>query len=280
MKKVLITGANSYIGESVSRYLQNWPEEYCVDTLDVVGDGWKEADFSGYDALFHVAGIAHQKQTEENRDLYYRVNRDLALEIAGKAKQEGVGHFVFMSSMSVYGMDQGVITPQTQPTPTCHYGRSKYEAEQGLESLMDSGFAVAILRPPMVYGKNCRGNFQLLRKLAMKSPVFPAMENRRSMISIQNLCAFVRLVIDNRDEGVFCPQNREYVNTTHMVRIIAKEAGRKVWFSSLAGAAVGCMIPMVGVARKAFGTLIYQECEKHNFCYCVEDFEDSVRNSL
>lgn len=280
MKKVLITGSNSYIGESLAQYLRKWQEDYFVKILDVVGDGWKSADLSGYDAVFHVAGIAHQKETAENRDLYYRVNRDLALELAKKAKEAGVGHFVFMSSMSVYGMDQGVITPETKPNPTSHYGRSKLEAERGLEQLADSSFAVAILRPPMVYGKNCRGNFQLMRKLVLKSPVFPALENRRSMISIGNLCAFVRVVLDNRDTGVFCPQNREYVNTTRMARIIAESSGRRIWFSRMAGMCVHAMIPLVGVARKAFATLIYQDWEKHDFGYCVENFEDSVRRSL
>lgn len=280
MKKILITGANSYIGVSLEQYLLHWPDRYAVTTLDVVGDGWKSADFSGYDALFHVAGIAHQKETAENRDLYYRVNRDLALEIAAKAKAEGIPHFVFMSSMSVYGMDQGVITPQTQPAPNSNYGCSKYEAEQGLEKLADANFAVAILRPPMVYGKNCRGNFQLMRKLVNISPVFPAINNRRSMISIRNLCAFVRTVIDRKDAGIFCPQNREYVNTTHMARLIAQNAGRKVWFSRLAGGAVRGMIPLVCVARKAFATLIYENFEKHDFCYCEENFEDSIRHSL
>lgn len=276
----MITGAKSYIGESLSHYLMKWPEEYTVHTLDVVGDGWKKADLSGYDAVFHVAGIAHQKETAENRDLYYQVNRDLALELAQKVKQAGVGHFIFMSSMSVYGMDEGVITPQTVPNPNSHYGRSKLEAEQGLEQLADSDFSVAILRPPMVYGKNCRGNFQQMRKLVMSSPVFPDLDNRRSMISIGNLCSFVRLILDNGDKGVFCPQNREYVNTTHMAKIIADAAGRRVWFSRVGGLGVKIMIPMVGIARKAFGSLIYQDCEKHDFSYCVESLEESVRNSL
>lgn len=280
MKKILIAGANSYIGESFANYMQQWPDRYRVDTLDVIGDGWKQASLAGYDVVFLVAGIAHRKETEENASLYYQVNRDLAVALAEKAKQNGVRHFVFMSSMSVYGMDQGVITPDTLPSPKSHYGKSKLEAEQNLARLENEHFRIAVLRPPMVYGKNCRGNFQLMLKLAKKSPVFPVVSNRRSMISIDNLCAFVRLVIDGEEAGVFFPQNREYVNTTEMVRIMAKTLNRRIFFSRLAGVAVGAMMPVVGMARKAFSTLIYQDCEKHDFCYCEDSFEESVRKSV
>ena len=280
MKKILIAGANSYIGESFANYMQQWPDRYRVDTLDVIGDGWKQASLAGYDVVFLVAGIAHRKETEENASLYYQVNRDLAVALAEKAKQNGVRHFVFMSSMSVYGMDQGVITPDTLPSPKSHYGKSKLEAEQNLARLENEHFRLAVLRPPMVYGKNCRGNYQLMLKLAKKSPVFPVVTNRRSMISIDNLCAFVRLVIDGEEAGVFFPQNREYVNTTEMVRIMAKTLNRRIFFSRLAGVAVGAMVPVVGMARKAFSTLIYQDCEKHDFCYCEDSFEESVRKSV
>lgn len=280
MKKILIAGANSYIGESFANYMQQWPDRYRVDTLDVIGDGWKQASLAGYDVVFLVAGIAHRKETEENASLYYQVNRDLAVALAEKAKQNGVRHFVFMSSMSVYGMDQGVITPDTLPSPKSHYGKSKLEAEQNLAQLENEHFRIAVLRPPMVYGKNCRGNFQLMLKLAKKSPVFPVVTNRRSMISIDNLCAFVRLVIDGEEAGVFFPQNREYVNTTEIVRIMAKTLNRRIFFSRLAGVAVGAMVPVVGMARKAFSTLIYQDCEKHDFCYCEDSFEESVRKSV
>lgn len=280
MKKVLITGANSYIGVSFETYMRQWAPQYQVDTLDVIGDGWRQSSFAGYDAVFHVAGIAHRKETEENAELYYQVNRDLALDIAQKAKIDGVRQFVFMSSMSVYGMDRGVITPETKPAPTTNYGRSKLEAEIAMQPLADENFLLTVLRPPMVYGKDCRGNFQLMLKLARKSPVFPAVNNRRSMISIENLCRFVYLVIERQEEGLFCPQNKEYVNTTQMVRLIAKALGRRIFFSRLAGLAVGAMVPVLAVARKAFSTLIYEGFERHDFSYCTESFEDSVKKSI
>jgi len=280
MRKILITGANSYIGESFQRYMQQYEAAYQVDTLDMIGDGWREAELSGYDAIFHVAGIVHQKETAENESLYYKVNRDLAAELAQKAKTAGVTQFVFMSTMSVYGMESGVITPDTKPAPVTHYGKSKLEAEIALNALQDENFTVSILRPPMVYGQGCPGNFQTLLTLVKKSPVFPAVKNCRSMIFIDNLSAFVHLLIEKNCSGVFFPQNRECANTTQIAQIIAKVLQRRVFFSRLAGLGVKMLIPVFGKARKAFSTLIYQDCEQFDYCYCKEDLEGSVRKSI
>lgn len=280
MKKILISGAGSYIGISLERFLSRWPEQYQVDTLDVIGESWKSADITGYDAVFHVAGIAHQKETAENRHLYFEVNRDLAVEMARKAKSAGIPHFIFMSTMSVYGRESGVITPATQPDPKNGYGQSKLEAEEAMHAMEDQHFRVAVLRPPMVYGKNCRGNFQTMKKLVEKSPVFPAVKNQRSMISIDNLCSFVRLAVDEQLCGTFFPQNREPVSTTAMARIIADTLGRRVWFSRLAGIAVQALAAVYPTARKAFSSLTYEGCEQHDFRYCVEDFASSVRKSV
>ncbi len=280
MKKILITGANSYIGESFAQYMLQYEDAYRVDTLDMIGDGWREAELSGYDVIFHVAGIVHQKETAENQELYYKVNRDLVAELAQKAKKAGVSQFVFMSTMSVYGMETGVITPDTQPAPVSHYGKSKLEAEGLLNALQDENFTVSILRPPMVYGKGCPGNFQMLLTLVKKSPVFPAIKNRRSMLFIDNLSAFVHLIIEKKCAGVFFPQNRECANTTEIAKVMAKVLQRRVFFSRLAGLGVKMLIPVFGKAKKAFSTLIYKDCEQFDYCYCKEDLEESVRKSI
>lgn len=226
MKKILITGANSYIGISFENTMKQF-EDYSVDTVDMIGGGWKAKSFAGYDAVFHVAGIAHIKETKENSHLYYDVNRDLAIETAKKAKAEGVKHFVFLSSMSVYGKDTGVITKQTLPRPKSSYGKSKLLAEEGLNALEGDGFVVSVIRPPMVYGKGCKGNFNTLKKLALKLPAFPYLQNERSMIYIENLSLFIKMMIDNPVNGVFFPQNREPVKTVRMAELIA-EAEEKV----------------------------------------------------
>ncbi len=257
MKRILITGANSYIGTSFEKYVSQWPERYETDTVDMIDGSWREKSFAGYDAVFHVAGIAHRKETKENAHLYYEVNRDLAIETAQKAKQDGVHQFIFLSSMSVYGKNTGVITQETPVAPKSNYGRSKAEAEKGIEGLQDADFNVAVLRPPMIYGKGCKGNYQTLVKFALKLPFFPYVKNERSMLYIENLCEFVRLLVESGDGGTFCPQNAEYTNTSEMVKLIAEAHGKKIRLIK----GFGWLIKFFGffssTIQKAFGSLVY-----------------------
>lgn len=246
----------------------------------MVDESWRDKSFSGYDTVLHVAAIVHQKEQPEMEGLYFRVNRDLVLQVAQKARSEGVHQFILMSSMSVYGVDTGIITPDTAPHPVSFYGRSKLAAEELLTKEAGNGMNICILRPPMVYGPGCKGNFQTVVKLVKLSPVFPMLHNQRSMICIDNLCEFLRLCIDNGWNGLFFPQNREYMQTSDMARIIAEALGRRVFFSRLAGFAVQLLIPFLPMAKKAFGSLIYQGTECHEYRYCIRDTAGSVADSI
>ncbi len=279
MKKVLITGANSYIGTSFEKYIkENYPNDYIVDTVDMIDASWIEKDFSEYDTVFHVAGIAHQKETKQNASFYYSVNRDLSIEIAKKAKNDGVEQFIFLSSMSVYGMDTGVITKDTQPKPKSHYGRSKWEAEQGIVEFEDDSFKVCILRPPMVYGKECKGNFQKIVNIVEKFPIFPYVKNKRSMIYIDNLSSFVKVCVDKGLSGLFFPQNREYVCTMDIAREIAAQKGKKIRLDYITGVGVRILRLFLPVAKKGFGTLIYTI--EDDMDYCIVSSEEAVRRSV
>ena len=280
MKKILITGANSYIGVSFENYMNQWADEYSVDTVDMIDGTWREKDFGGYDAVFHVAGIAHKKETKENSEIYYKVNRDLAVETAKKAKEDGVKQFIFLSSMSVYGMDTGVITKDTVPTPKSNYGKSKLQAEEGINALSSDDFKVCTLRPPMVYGKDCKGNFQTVVKIVKKSPVFPRIKNERSMIYIDNLASFVKLCVDRELCGLYFPQNKEYVTTVDMAKGIAAKLEKKRYFSYLLGCGVFVLRPFVSMAKKGFGTLTYLNTEELDYSYCVVDNEESIKRSI
>ena len=259
MKKILITGANSYIGTSFEKYMEQFGNDYSIDTVDMIGDSWKSKSFSGYDCVFHVAGIAHQKETLENAHLYYEVNRNLAIATAKKAKREGVKQFILLSSMSVYGVETGVITKETIPHPKSHYGKSKLQADEKIVKLDCASFKVAILRPPMVYGKDCKGNYQRLRTFALKSPIFPDYPNKRSMVYIGNLCAFVKKTIDEEKSGLFFPQNAEYVNTSKMVKEIAEENGKHIRYTKLFNPFI--KILSVSIVKKVFGNLIYDKTD-------------------
>ena len=222
MKKILIMGAGSYIGQQFEQYITNrYPACYIVSTVDTMDPNWKDTEFSQYDCVFHVAGIAHRKETKENAPLYYAVNRDLAVQTAELAKAAGVKQFVFLSSMSVYGVETGHITRQSQPAPKSNYGKSKFEAEQQIVAMADDSFTVTVLRPPMVYGKDCKGNFQTVVKLVKKLPVFPKINNRRSMIYIENLCLYITRCIEQDLGGLHLPQDPGYMNTSQMASGIA-----------------------------------------------------------
>lgn len=266
MKKILITGANSYIGTSFAKYMEQWPDAYQVDTIDMVGSSWRDKSFVGYDSVFHVAGIAHQdsgKITEERKQLYFRVNTDLTVGTAKKAKAEGVGQFIFMSSIIVYGASSKmgqtrVITRDTQPAPVGAYGESKLKAEEGILPLGDDTYKVCVLRPPMIYGPGSKGNYPLLEKAALKLPFFPDVENQRSMLFIDNLSAYVKAVIDDNLGGIHIPQNEEYVCTSEMVRQIALAHGRKIRITRVFNPLLRLLSGKAGVVDRVFGGLVYE----------------------
>lgn len=260
-KKILITGANSYIGTSFEKWLAQWPDKYHVDTVNMLDEIWREKSFAGYDVVFHVAGIAHVSADPSKKDLYYKINRDLAIETAQKAKTEGVRQFIFMSSMIIYGADEPVgkekiITRDTPPCPTDFYGDSKLQADLEIQLMADSNFTVSIMRPPVVYGPGCKGNFPKLLKLARYAFIFPNIDNRRSMIYINNFTECVRLVIDGRYEGIFFPQNKEYVSTKDVIVKYRQLCGKKTILISLPLTLI-IMLSHYDCFNKVFGNKVY-----------------------
>lgn len=260
MKKILVVGAGSYIGTSFENYIRSSRENrnYEIHTLDAEGLHPCRERFEGFDVVFHVAGIAHRRETKKNAGLYYEVNRDFAVAVAKAAKEAGVGQFIILSSMSVYGPCREFIRKHTTPHPDSHYGKSKLQADRKIWKMNAPDFRVAILRPPMVYGRDCRGNYQTLRKLAVMTPVFPRTDNARSMIYIGNLCEFVKEVADSGNSGLFFPQDSEYADTGNMVKTIAECHGKKVrlvrgfgWLERMPSK----------LCRKVFGSLAYERTD-------------------
>ncbi len=299
MKKILITGEHSYVGNAIEAYLKHKNEVagtdcYLVDKISLKNSNWKEYSFAGYDTVLHVAGIAHADVSgvsEEEQKRYYNINGDLAKETALKARQDGVKQFVYFSSVIVYGESAKVgkikeIGPDTEPSPANFYGDSKLQGERAVLEVQTGGFSVAVLRIPMIYGRGSKGNFPVLVKLASKMPVFPDIKNRRSMIYVDNLAEYVRILIEQCCGGIFYPQNDEYVTTTEMVRLIAEAKGRKIRIWKVLNPFVfaASVVPgKVGkLTNKAFGSLTIQkniDTEiKEN--YCLFSLEDSIKKSV
>ena len=256
MKKVLVFGKGSYIGDSLARYAQGRLD---ITFTDARGDAWKRLDYSLFDSVVFVAGIAHQKQTKDNKDLYFAINRDLAAAVAQKAKDDGVGQFVYLSSMSVYGVKSGEITENTIPFPFAndYYGQSKLQAEKLLTGVSGDGFRVAVIRPPMVYGYGCKGKFQSLIKVAGKLPVLPTLVNKRSMINIDNLTELLTIVVEQGVFGVLCPQDREYINTSDMLAAVVKAANKPCRPFPLLNLLIRAALPISSSLQTAFGSLYY-----------------------
>ncbi len=286
--KVLLTGMHSYLGESFLRYAH----EYYADRLEIRevslhGEDWKDEDWGQYDAVLHVAGIAHAdvgKATEEERENYYRINTDLAIAAALKARRDGVSQFVLLSSVILYGQRGSgeMITEQTVPSPDDFYGDSKWQADKGVRALETENFHPCVLRLPMVYGPGCKGNYKLLSKLAGFLPVLPGYHNRRSMLYVENLCEFLCRILLTGAGGIFFPQNKRFTDTAGMLRMIRSAHGKGSVYSKIFGGLVGLFLKMPGkvgvLAGKAFGDKIIDPAlsRYEGLPYCKVSMTESI----
>ena len=280
MRKVLITGAGSYIGAKVEKWLKQYPEDFQVEVVDTIDGHWKQTNFGKYDVVYNVAGIAHVKAIAEEEDLYYAINRDMVTEIAKAAKDAGVKQFIHMSSMIVYKevktLEGKRIHKDTIPAPNGFYGDSKLQGEKGIRSLDSPTFKVCILRPPMIYGPGCRGNFPRLAWLGVKMPIFAAWHNKRSMLFIDNLCEFVRQAILHECQGTYYPQNKEYADTVEIVRYFAKKYNHKIWITPLFNWIIFLFGNHVRALGKMFSNSTYDmEMSEYEFDYQVKNLLDS-----
>jgi nucleoside-diphosphate-sugar epimerase len=284
MKKILITGVNSFVGNALESHLARFPGKYCVKKISLRDDKWKNHDLGAYDCIVHVSGIAHVPYTDSMAEKYMAVNRDLTLEFARAAKNAGARHFIFLSSMIVYGPaapagSTRVISPDTPPAPENAYGQSKLEAETGLFAMADEGFAVSALRVPTVYGRGCRGAYASIAKMARLLRLFPHCRGRRSVIYIENLSEAIRLIADERAGGIFFPQDSEYATTADFVREIRAAHGKKTHITNIFAPFI-MLLAETGPARKIFGGIVYEmDMSRHPDNYRLFAFKEAVKRT-
>lgn len=280
--KILITGKGSFVGTAVKSFIMNKYPSWIVEELDVKDSDWKTFNFSGYDVVYHVAGIAHVSTDKKLDQLYFRVNRDLAIEVANKVKREKVKQFVFMSSMIIYGKDRAIgdINPVDidKYLPINAYGQSKLDADLAIQELGDTSFCVSIIRSPVVYGKNAKGNFPKLQKISKVAFIVPRIKNYRSMIYIKNLAAFVTELINHRICGVFYPQNPDYVSTNHIIqktRIIHSKKTHESFLLAILVKVASFLFPQL---NKMYGNKYYDiELSRYDgIMYQLYTTEDSI----
>jgi len=287
MKRILITGANSYIGTS----LEKWMSMHCanqveIKTLDMLNPDWEDFDFSNFDVVFHVAAIVHIKEKKDLWPLYQQVNTEMPILVAKKAKEASVHHFIFMSTKGVYAPNTPLITSDTIPAPVKMYGKSKLAAEKGLLGLSDNDFHVSILRPPTVFGEGCRGNFPKLYKFSQKYKFFVSLRNHRSMIYIWNLCEFIRLLIMEIPDvsKVYFPQNREYSGTLDILEAVWKNKGQHYHLVSCFNwiLKIVMRIPIFGKLRTMFYDSVYDQSLSDDFQwkYCIYSFHEAIEKYI
>jgi nucleoside-diphosphate-sugar epimerase len=282
--KILVTGKTSYAGSQLAKRIKDLNKGYEIDFVSVKNDLWKEMSFSSYDAIYHVAAIVHKKESVQNKDSYYLINRDLTFDLASKAKAEGVKSFVFLSTMAVYGLvgkigKEIVINKQTELAPRTHYGKSKLQAEQLLLKLDSEKFKIAILRVPMIYGKGCPGNYRMLSKLSSKVAVYPYLNNKRSMIFIHHLSDYVLHIMEKRINGIILVKSPWDIDTLEMISEIRKTQGKKIYKSRLLGLLLKLFGNKFAVSKKMFGTIYYLDTDSNlnDFNYSNYDFIQSIR---
>lgn len=251
--RILITGSNGYIANNLNKYLTS----YGHSVLQVsVREGVSSINCTGYDTVIHCAAVVHKKEKNYTQEYYDKYNYLLTVDLAKKAKAEGVPYFIFISSMSVYGMLEGAINKSTKTEPTTKYGKSKLKAENAILKLEDGSFKIAIIRPPMVYGRGCPGNYNALKKLSKLCAIFPKVDNKKSMIYIDNLCEGINSMLLNSTTGTILIQDKEYVNTSRLFEAILASSGKRVRLSPFLGYIAQKI--NLKIFKKVFGSLYYE----------------------
>jgi len=228
MNSILITGSSGFVG---SYFINKYKDKYEIKTFSFLKDEIKTLDCSDVDIVFHLSALVHQMGGAIKEE-YEKVNVTQTLELATKAKAFGVKHFVFMSTVKVYGEEtESTYTENSTCTPEDEYGKSKLKAENELLKLEDENFTVSIVRTPIVYGYGVKANIKSLVSLVKKVPLLPfgGIQNKRSMVYIGNLCHLVDVVIEKQKSGIFLASDDKPLSTTKLCELISKSLNKKVY---------------------------------------------------
>ncbi len=282
--KILVVGKNSYVGTSLKNYFLREHRDDIVNLITSRNNEWRKVDFSGYDAVYNVSGLCHADSKHGTPESYMAINAKLPIEIAKKAKQEGIKLFIHMSSTIIYGNmsrigEEKYIDDKTVPKPINVYGESKLEAEKGLLKLESESFGTAIIRAPLIYGENARDNFPKLVRFAKTIPVFPNIENKQSMIYVDNLCELIYLIVLNNKRGIYMPQDEKYICTSKLVKDISVAYGKNLLLTKLFNPIIFLFSRKVYLFNKVFGNVAYRKktSQYFNGTYRVVSYETAIK---
>jgi UDP-glucose 4-epimerase len=261
--KILITGKKSYIGNSFKTWINKQDKNLIVDQISLRENKLDSISFGSHDVILHVVGIAHISSNKKLIPEYFRVNRDLAIETAKKAKKEGVKQFILTSSMTIFGDDLPIgnynSIDLTKLKPTNAYGKSKLEADLAIQKMTDTSFKVVILRIPMVYGKNSKGNLPKLEKIASKLLFYPKITNIRSVLNIDNLSRLIHQIVLKNISGVFYPQDKTFFDTNKFIKALRLKKNKRTIILPFTKYLIKLMAFFIKSINKIYGNKFYDQ---------------------
>ncbi|MDM1552256.1 NAD-dependent epimerase/dehydratase family protein [Empedobacter falsenii] len=230
---ILITGASGFVGTNLSAYLKN--HHHSIESLSLRGDRLSRLD-SKVDAVIHLAGKAHDLENVSDESEYFKVNRDLTIELFNEFLKSEIKDFFFFSSVkAVADTADEIVKEDIVPNPLTPYGKSKFEAEQYLlAQKLPAEKRLFIIRPCMIHGPGNKGNLNLLYKVVEKGIPWPLskFDNSRSFLSIDNLSYLVLEMLTNRNvqSGIYNFSDDQFLSTNELIIAINKALGRKAKF--------------------------------------------------
>jgi UDP-glucose 4-epimerase len=261
--KILIIGKNSYIGQSFKHWMTNNHTDAQIDEISIRDDNWKSMSFSNYDCIIHLAALVHENERKHTYEDYFKTNVLLTKELAEKSIKDEIPYFMFFSTMAVFGNARR-INESTLIKPVTKYGKSKKAAEDILLNIFKRKKSkLSIIRPPMVYGVNAKGNPNKFQKLANLLPFFPKVNNKRSFISIDCLVKVMNEMILQERTGIVHPMDEQYMTTFELFSKYRNYIGKKAIPLNVTGKLIKFFL-WIPILNKMFGDLYYDFQKKDN----------------
>jgi UDP-glucose 4-epimerase len=258
MKNILLTGSNGFIG---NYFIKNYQNKYTINTFSFLNDNFTKLNLKDIDTIIHLSALVHQ-MGGVSKEEYEKVNVTQTLELANKAKESGVKHFIFMSSVKVYGEETNIAYTETSKcNPQDEYGKSKLKAEKQLLYLENDNFKISVIRTPIVYGYGVKANIKNLINLVKKVPILPLgkIENRRSFVYIGNLCHLIDTIITKQKSGIFLASDDKSISTTRLIELIATELNKKIYLIK-----IPFFESLLKLVKPSFHKRLYESLEVDN----------------
>lgn len=226
--KIIITGATGFVGSNLSKYLEE--KGNVVGKLSLRNPDWilnKNAD-----VIIHLAGKAHDTANTSADDEYFKINRDLTIQLFDEFLNSEIRDFIYFSSVKATADTiEGILDENHPSDPKTPYGKSKLEAENYLLAQeLPENKRLFIIRPCMIHGPGNKGNLNLLYKVVEKGIPWPLadFDNQRSFLSIDNLNFLIERIISdqNMTSGIYNFSDDKALSTNDLVKIIANTSGK------------------------------------------------------